>query len=262
MRDSWAEADHYEAYMGRWSRLVAEAFLDWLAPRAGLSWMDVGCGTGALTHAIARRSPRFVTGMDRSQQFVMAAGRDRQSGSELYVVADAAELPVAGGSVDLAVSALALNFLPQPERMVREMARAVRHGGRAALYVWDYAGGMEYLRHFWDAVADFEPAAANLDEGRRFPICRAEVLEQIFASTGLRDVTVMPIDVSMRFRNFEGYWSSFSGGQGPAPGYVSKLGEKDCVSLRELLRQRLPEDADQSIALTARAWAVQGHKVG
>lgn len=260
MRESWSGADRYEAFMGRWSRLVAEKFLGWLAPAAGLCWIDVGCGTGALTRTLAAKSPRIVVGADSSQDYVRAAREGTGTSNVASVVAEAQELPIAGESADMAVSALALNFVPQPERMVAEMRRALRRNGRIALYVWDYAGGMEFLRYFWDAVVELDPAAVDLDEGNRFPICNPTALEQLFVRAGLENVAVRAIDVPTPFKDFEDYWSPFLGGPGPAPGYVSTLASQPRSALRDLLRKQLPRRSDRSISLRARAWAVQGRK--
>jgi hypothetical protein len=99
------------------------------------------------------------------------------------------------------------------------MARACRLNGRVALYVWDYAGEMQFMRHFWDAAAEIDPAARELDEGVRFPIANSKRLWNLFLDAGLNDVTTRAIDVPTHFRNFDDFWTPFLGGQGPAPGY-------------------------------------------
>jgi hypothetical protein len=114
------------------------------------------------------------------------------------------------------------------------------------------------MRHFWDVAAALDPAAAALDEGRRFPICQPEPLAALFSGAGLQDVTVRAVDVPTVFRNFDDFWSPFLGGQGPAPGYTMSLPEAARVELREQLRARLPNSPDGSIHLIARAWAVRG----
>lgn len=260
--DVWASADAYEHYVGRWSRLVAGEFLPWLAVLGGAAWLDVGCGTGALRETIlALAEPARVEGIDTSAAYVERA-RDRLADARArFVVGDAQVLPQPGESFDAAVSGLVLNFVPRPDVALLEMARVVRPGGVVAAYVWDYAGGMQLMRYFWDAATKLDPAAADLDEGRRFPLCRPEALEALFSRTGLEQVKVRPIDVPTRFRDFDDYWSPFLGGQGPAPGYAKSLTEERRARLQDELRATLLLDADGSIALVARAWAVCGKRV-
>ena len=172
----------------------------------------------------------------------------------------ARSLPFDAGAFDRAVSGLVLNFVPEPARAVTEMTRVVRPGGEVALYVWDYAGKMELMRHFWDAAAAVDARAAELDEGKRFPICAPDALRQTFMVAGLADVTTRAIDVPTVFRDFDDYWTPFLGGQGPAPTYCVSLPEDMRVTLRDRLRATLPARSDGSIPLIAGAWAVRGRR--
>jgi SAM-dependent methyltransferase len=257
----WAAGDAYERYVGRWSRPVARELLAWLAPPAGAAWLDVGCGTGALAQTVLDvAAPVSVTGVDPSRGFVGAA-RSRLPGPEArFVVGDARRLPLAGARFDAAVSGLVLNFVPDPAAAVAEMARVTRAGGLLAAYVWDYAGRMEPIRRFWEVAAALDPAAAELDEGRRFLLCRPGPLAGLFRDAGLVEVATRPIEVPTRFRDFDDYWLPFLGGQGPAPGYVMALDEGRRAALREALAARLPVAADGSIPMVARAWAVAGRR--
>ena len=255
----WAVGDAYEPYVGRWSRLVARELVAWLGVAGGGAWLDVGCGTGALAQTVlGAAGPAVVVGLDPSMGFVAHARARVAGGPARFVVADARALPVAGGRFDAVVSGLVLNFVPDPDRAVRELARAARPAGRVAAYVWDYAGRMELIRRFWDAAAALDPAAAELDEGRRFGLCQPGPLARLFRDAGLDGVEVRPIEVPTRFRDFDDYWTPFLGGQGPAPGYVQALDEPGRAALREELRARLPTAPDGSVPLVARAWAVRG----
>jgi SAM-dependent methyltransferase len=257
--DIWARGDPYEAYVGRWSRAVAREFLAWLGVPAGRDWLDVGCGTGALAQTIVERAaPAAVVGVDRSEAFVASARRRIGDPRARFEIGDAQALPVASAAFDAAVSGLALNFVPEPRRMIAEMARATRAGGTVALYVWDYAGGMELMRRFWDAAVALDPAAAALDEGARFPACAPAPLAALLAGAGLDDVATVALDVPTVFRDFDDYWSPFLGGQGPAPAYAVSLPDDRRAALRERIRAHLPAGPDGSIRLTARAWAARG----
>ena len=151
-----------------------------------------------------------------------------------------------------------LNFVGNPGAMVREMRRVLRPGGTLALYVWDYAGQMQLMRYFWDAAADLESSAKQLDEGVRFPICRPNALATLFRDAGLETVATAPIDVPTVFRDFEDYWTPFLGGQGPAPGYCMSLSDERRAALRNRLQDVLPIEPDGRIDLIARAWAARG----
>jgi hypothetical protein len=114
------------------------------------------------------------------------------------------------------------------------------------------------MRHFWDAAGELDPSARELDEGRRFPLCKPEPLADLFRRAGLGGVEARAIDVPTVFRDFEDYWSPFLGGQAPAPGYAMSLGEGRRAALRERIRSRLPTNSRGEHHLVARAWAVRG----
>jgi SAM-dependent methyltransferase len=261
--EAWAQGAAYEPYVGRWSRLIARRFLEWLAPTPGKRWLDVGSGTGALTDVIlATAHPEEVLGIDLSPAYVAYARERLDSARARFETGDAQELPVASDSFDAAVSGLALNFVPAPERAVSEMTRAVRPGGVVAAYVWDYAGRMEMMRRFWDAAVALDPDAARLDEGARFPLCDPDALASLWRAARLDAVETRAIDAATRFASFEDFWSPFLGGQGPAPGYLMSLPEADRAELRDRIKSSLPVAADGTIDLIARAWAVKGVRGG
>lgn len=258
----WATGAAYEPYVGRWSRLVGQAFLPWLSLPAGKRWLDVGCGTGALSQTILQvNAPSAVLGVDSSEGFTAFAQDQIRDERAAFRVGDAQALPVETGEFDVAVSGLALNFIPQPIRAVEEMTRAVQPGGIVAAYVWDYAGKVQLMRHFWNAAAALDPQAFELDEGRRFPLCHPQALTELFQAAQLKHVEVQAIDISTDFSDFDDYWTPFLGGQGPAPSYAMSLSEAQRSALRERIKAALPFALDGSIPLVARAWAVRGSKL-
>ncbi len=255
--DTWERGSPYEKYVGRWSRQVAPLFLSWLGIPAGRRWLDVGCGTGALCATIVDRcSPASVAGVEPSEGFLKTA-RDNLANRAALDQGSATAIPLDDASLDVVVSGLVLNFVPDQRAALAEMARVTGKGGTIAAYVWDYAGKMELMRYFWDAAVDLDANAAKMDEGPRFPLCRPEALEKLFADAGLKGVEVKPIDIPTRFTSFDDYWQPFLGGQGPAPAYAMSLDEAVRARLRERIRERLPTAADGSISLIARAWAVR-----
>ncbi|MEV6642103.1 class I SAM-dependent methyltransferase [Amycolatopsis sp. NPDC051371] len=254
----WQTGDAYEAYIGRWSRRVAATFVRQLGVPASRRWLDVGCGTGALTSAVlAAADPVEVVGVDPSSGFLTTARARVTDPRASFEVADARSLPFPDDSFDVVVSGLVLNFVPDPARAAAEIARVTR--GPAAAYVWDLAEGMELIRHFWEAAAELDPArVAELDEGRRFTLCRPEPLGRLWTEAGFTEVSVGEIKIPTVFTGFDDYWQPFLGAQGPAPAYLATLPEARRDQVRELLRSRLPTNPDGSIPLSARAWVVRG----
>lgn len=257
--DRWNSGDAYEAYMGRWSRLVARAFLEWIRPNPQVQWLDVGCGTGALSSVICELcQPTSVIACDPSPSFVEHARAAVPDERASFVVAGAESLPKRVGGFEMVVSGLVLNFLPKPERALAAMLERLRPGGTLAAYVWDYAEGMQLLTTFWEEAVAEDPAAAEHDERTRFPICRAAALEALFKEAGLERVQLSALEVPTVFATFEDYWTPFLKGTGPAPSYVAALPIAKRDALKERLRGRLVPGADGTIKLQARALAVRG----
>jgi SAM-dependent methyltransferase len=257
--ETWASAGPYERYMGRWSRRVAAEFLGWISIPSGASWADVGCGTGGLARSIlASCHPRAVAGVDSSEAYLAEARGTVTDKRASFSLADATTLPWDSSSFDATVSGLVLNFVPDHRRTLGEMRRVTKPGGRVAAYVWDYAHGMQMTRHFWDAAVSVNPLDSALDQAERFPICQPGPLGSLFRSAGLTSVSVEAIDIEMLFRDFDDYWNPFLGKQGAAPSYLASLDAGTRERIRNLLQSRLVPAPDGSIAMTARAWAVQG----
>jgi SAM-dependent methyltransferase len=256
----WASGASYEAYVGRWSRPVARQFLAWLGVPSDAKWLDVGCETGILSQTILDTvSPQTVLGIDSSEAYIDFARKQVKDPRVSFHLGDAQAIPVESGSYDAAISGLVLNFVPNPSQALSEMARAVRIGGTAAAYVWDYADQMQLIRYFWNTAIALDKTVMALDEGQRFTLCRPEPLKQLFhTSAQLENVEIRAIDVPTIFPNFDDYWSPFLGGQGPAPSYTMSLSEERRITLREHVRLTLPVAADGSIHLIARAWAIRG----
>jgi len=256
--DTWEQGRAYERYIGRWSREVAPRFLEWLRVPPGQRWLDVGCGTGALCAAIlAHSTPASVDGAEPSEGFLETAV-DQLGSRVTFHRADAAALPLDDASFDVVVAGLVLNFVPDLDAALAEIARVTDDGGIVAAYVWDYAGRMELVRWFWDVARELDPAAEALDEAVRFPDCTPEALTWRFAAAGLLDIEATAIEVPTVFRDFDDYWTPFLGGQGPAPAYAMSLAEPARERLRATLQERIPAQRDGSLALVARAWAVRG----
>lgn len=259
--DSWAGAGSYERFMGRWSRALARAFVPWLRVPPGRHWLEVGCGTGALTAEVCSRGrPASVTATDPSEEYLEHARVALPDPRVRFLTARAGRLPARERGYDAVVSSLVLNFLPDPTAALREMRALAAEGGVVAACVWDYAGGMQLLRRFWDAAVALDPAARRYDEGQRFPICSPAALGAAFREAGFPQAEVEALEVATPFLDFDDYWQPFVGGPGPAPGYLSSLPPRSQHALARRLAATLPRRPDGSISLTARAWALRAER--
>ena len=257
--DAWRAGDSYDAYMGRWSKKIAVRFLDWLNVGERLDWLDVGCGTGALSSAVLSRcNPRSLVGVEQSAGFVATAQRNINDERARFEVGDAQKLLLDDQSIDIAASALVLNFVPDIPKALSEMKRVVRPKGTVAFYVWDYpGGGMGFMRAFWQAAISLDPGASGFAEGKRFPFCTPAGLTELTANAGLRAIECTAVEVPTIFDNFEDFWHPFTLGAGPAPGYCVSLVDGAREKLRIKLSDDLPRRDNGTIALNARAWAIK-----
>jgi SAM-dependent methyltransferase len=254
-------AQGYERLIGRLSRAVAREFVDWLDSPPQQAWLDVGCGTGALSAAIAERArPARVVGMDPDPGAVDAARQALGDGRLEFRIGSDEQLPEGPAAWDYAVSGLVLNLVPDPARMLGEMMRVVKPGGTVAAYVWDFAGRMQVLRYFWDVAVALDPAAESRDQGRLYPLCRPHRLRALFEDAGLKAVAVRTIEVPAHYSAFADYWQAIETGQGRPSDYVATLDHGQRGRLRDALERHLPQEPGGSIRLTAKAWAIAGHR--
>lgn len=255
--DAWNAGQSYDHYMGRWSRRIAKGFLEWLQPPPDMNWLEIGCGTGALTQAILKHcAPRSVMATDRSPDFVEHARKANADPRIAFGVSDAQALPAPDNGVDAVTSALVLNFIPDRIAALREMRRVLKPGGTLSFYVWDYpGGGMGFIDAFWKAASALDPAAAELDEGMRFPFCSVDGLSHLCQAADIPQPEIKAIEVETEFADFDAFWHPFTLGAGPAPGYCQSLEEKRRDRLRETLKAAVGSAGP--IRFPARAWAVK-----
>lgn len=237
--------------------MLAQEFVEWLDLPVGLRWLDICCGSGVITEAIVEcNAPASVVGVDVSPEQINFARQHRARPNVTFEVADALALPFAA-SFDVAVCGLGLNYLPNPSKGLKEFCRVVRSGGTIAVYVWDYAHGARFLREFWDAAIVIDPEAAAFDQALRFPVCTPEGLRGLFEQAKLESPTLHALQIVTRFTSFDDYWQPLLTGQGSAPNYLAIRDRKIQAAIRDRLIAALPTNADGTIELPARGWAIR-----
>jgi SAM-dependent methyltransferase len=247
----------YERFLGRWTQRLAAPFIDFAAPRAGPT-LDVGCGTGSLALALARRGT--AAGIDVSRPYVDYARTRPGAEAIAFEIGDACRLPYADESFVAAFAQLVLNFAPDAAAALREMARVTMRGGVVAANVWDFRGGLVYQRLFWDTAAGIDPDAGTArDRLFALPLALPDGLPELFASAGLDAVERASITIRMDYERFDDYWEPMLGGQGPVGTYLTKLSGDLRGTLRERVREAYLSGApDGPRSMTATAWAVRG----
>jgi SAM-dependent methyltransferase len=249
----------YERMMGAWSKLAGGTFLDWLAPRPGLKWVDVGCGNGAFTELIvARVAPAEVQGIDPSDgQLAYARTRDGTAMAQFHK-GDAMALPFAARSFDVATMALVIFFVPEPAKGVAEMVRVVAPGGQVAAYAWDMAGGGFPLEPI---LIELRAMGFNPLRPPSADASRSEILQQLWTDAGLVEVETRRIDVQRSFVDFDDFWAAASLGGSIGP-LLASMAPDDLAAIKTRVRAHLNEDSAGRITYGSWANAIKGRVPG
>jgi len=255
---AWSDAAAYESYVGRWSRIIAPMFVQWLSPPLNLTWLDVACGTGALTSAILHSAqPAAIDAIDRSQAYLNYARQHESDPRVKFQLGSADTLPYPDSSFDMVASGLILNFI-DADRVLAEQCRVAKASAMIAAYIWDYAGAYDYARLFWDAASAADPRAAEYDPRQRFAVGDAGELRQVFARRGLTNIDTTFVDAQASFPNFDAYWQALDARQGSMAEYLSAIGDETRAAIRRNLAAQVESEENAPVRLRLRAIAVRG----
>ena len=256
-----ADGDGYELQMGRWSRRLAEPFLDFVGSADGEAVLDVGCGTGCLAFALTQRCEvRHVRGVDVSPAYIEHATRQNREPRVRFDIGDACTLAFPDHSFDRVLSLLVLHFVPRADQAVAEMRRVARPGAVVGAAVWDARGGFVANRIFFDTAAVLDPKA-NERRARNYtrPMTRPGELANAWRTAGFTDVVDTTLSIRMEYASFEDYWTPYVGKDGPQAEYVATLSEIERTRLREAVRLAYVDgEPDGPRSYAALAWAVKG----
>jgi ubiquinone/menaquinone biosynthesis C-methylase UbiE len=260
---SAASGDGYEMQMGRFSRLLAPKFLDLIELEDSSNILDAGCGTGALTSEILRRTETAnITGVDISEAYVEYAAREISDPRVSFEVADLNALPMPDETFDHVVSQLVLNFVPNTSVAISEISRTLKVGGRLAVAIWDVRGGLVFNRFFLDTASMLDPEANELRK-KNFtrPLTRPGHLEDALKSAGFAKVQIGEIHIRTEFAAFEDYWRPFDGKDGPIPSYLSKRPAELKKQIKDAVRDAyLDGETDGPRSYVATAWVATGRR--
>ncbi len=258
-----SDAAAYEQTMGRWSRRLAKLFVEFAAIRDAGTLLDVGCGTGSLSFALAETFPKAsITGIDYGQAYVDRARALSSDRRLTFEQGDATALPYPDNAFDAALSLLVLNFIPDANRAAAELVRVTKPGGVVAASVWDFRGGAVFLRLLADTAATLDPSGEAF-RAKQFSGAFTAPGEFAAAWTklGLRDVRQTGLTIRMEFESFADYWGPWLGGQGTVGAYVMGLPEAKRQTLERHVRLAyLAGGSDGPRSFAATAWAVRGIK--
>jgi len=255
LRIQFNDGAAYDQLMGRWSRLVGDIFLDWLAPAPGLRWIDIGCGSGMFTELIIERcAPTEVQGIDPSGGQLDFARTRPAARVAQFRQGDAMALPFLASSFDVAVMALVIFFVSDPVKGVTEMVRVVRPGGTVATYAWDMFGGGfpgEPIR------AEMKLMGLTPPEPPRSDASRMAALREMWVGAGLREIETKEITVRRTFADFDDFWTLNLRGASVGP-TIMAMPPSEADLLKARVRTRLPTDGEGRITYASRANAIKG----
>ena len=249
----------YERFMGRWSRILAPAYVTFAGVKDGDRVLDIGTGTGALASAVeAATKSSDIVGIDPSQAFISYARKNAKSERSRFEIGDAQALQFKDASFDHTMALLVINFIPDHNKAIAEMRRVTRPQGVVSACVWDYNAGMQMLRFFWDEVVAVDPGMAPKDE-RYMKLSREGQLADLWKKAGLVNVQEKPLVIEQAYTSFNDYWEPFLKGAGPGGAYVVSLSDERRQQLEARMRKRLLGDRGEGpFVLKAQAWCVRG----
>lgn len=254
-------AGGYEQLMGRWSKKLALPFIEFAGIADGERILDVGCGNGSLTFALAEAADvGEIAAVDYSPVFVEEVARLNTDPRISVRQGDATALPFEDGRFDRSLALLVLHFVPDAQKAIAEMRRVVRPGGVVAAAVWDHLGGMPGMRMMLDTAAMIDESGRAFRQRYCFqPMMAPDEMKNAFVAEGLAAVEQTSLLIRMNYRSFEDYWQPVAEGEGPFGKYAADLEPplrtKFEAAVRDAYEAGRPDGPRSFVSV---AWACRG----
>jgi|SRR5215207_3440603 len=257
-----AKARTYDLLTGQVTAHFVEPLLDAVAARSGTRVLDLATGPGHLAGAAASRGAG-VTGIDIAEGMLERAARTHPEPT--FLRADAEELPFADASFDAVVGAFLLNHLTRPEVAMREVARVLTPGGRAAFTVWERPPRSRLITLLGEATraAGVEPAGEVPRGPDSFRFADEDELDALLRGAGLAHVRVETIDVVHEGGGPEELWRGLLGGSVRGAALVEAQGERTRQRIRAefgRLLEGLRRDGGYAIPAAAKLASATKHE--
>ena len=257
---SFDDSAAYERFMGPWSRATGSVFLDWMAPPPGALWADIGCGTGVFTELVLEMcSPAGIAAVDTAKAQIAYASRQPARRGAGFQVADAMALPFPDRQFDVVASALVLNFMPDRLKALAEMRRVARADAIVAGYVWDFA---VELSPSWPLRRALRRCGADVPQVPGTAGSSLNSLLSLFEQAGFREIATRPIDVAVRFPDFDDFWRAQTPSYSPTTKMIAAMRRQERSKLRSILRGVVPAFSNGEIGYSSRANAVKARAPG
>lgn len=245
----------YDQFTGRWSLAFAPTLLAAAGVTVGQTVLEVAAGTGGLTvmAVSAVSTSGRVIATDLSLPMLRVA-KGKIAGLSLnLVVMDGQDLACRDRSFDVVICQLGLMFFPDARRGLQEFRRVLRQHGRLAVQVWSWPDRVSFFGVLADALSRYFPDQRDVLYSPA-ALADPDRLEQLLATAGFRDVSVVKETRDVTFESFDEYWSGIEAGGGRLGQFYVELRDAERRAVRDEVSGRMAQfESNGRLVLKAEA---------